>query len=189
MATINTTDDYTGWPAMGSAASNRVAIALGVNAPTDNQLWFGVERTKNSAGEDTGEGVLLLYHTGKSGWLSHSLLWRFNQPQPKARFGGPYLDAYGLAAFDRLQSPGNSNGPQSNFSGQRRRVYPIIPFSYGEPYPPGDNFMFVNKMDFANGALFSVSRGATQRQYYCFGSGMGFKNVTSGSSNLAMRFE
>src|ERR1043166_6389718 len=56
----------------GSASTSRVTIALFVQGASTYHLVFGIERTKNATGADTGTGLLLAYSFAAAGVFGRS---------------------------------------------------------------------------------------------------------------------
>lgn len=140
----------------GSAANNRVSIALFVAPSTNNYtLVLTIERTKDSSGADTGDGLLMTYMdietTGFLGYLSYSRYVRYVAGQQ------PTLEN-GLSYILPRQNPSETFGSGDVGAGV------LIHFK-GTAQQPGTNVMITNASDVSAEGSFSLTLYGASRTY------------------------
>ena len=168
-----------------SGANNRIAVAMfpNVAGPTAS-MFFSIERSKDAAGADTADGVIILIATG--GGIS-SPQGRFSQYLPFA--GGVPNSEYRWPAI-------LTNNASSGFGTTLHMGIPI-PLA-GSMKNPGLGALVYTTGDYASMAEVTLSVYSSNHIYKTLGNnwnsvvGSGFANLTdSGSANsrIAMRWE
>jgi hypothetical protein len=142
----NTSNAATATNNYGSAATNRVAVMMGItNAAAARMLTFTVERTKDSSGADTGQGAYVFYYGKGLGVGTTSPISRCSAPY--SGVSNP-LEEVGLAVCMTTNSP-------SAFSSD---VGIGIPFPFrGISQPPGTNQVVVINADWSAEASFTMT--------------------------------
>jgi hypothetical protein len=170
----------------GSADTNRFAIALFVNSNTSGfNLIFGIERTKDSSGNDNADGLLFLMGGGSEGggntnYLAHALyLILAGGTQPSVEAGLNYVVT--------------TQNPSQSFGGDIG-VGPLI-FLKGVSQQPGKNWMVANSNDLSIEASFTMTIYNVAITYKQVGQ-MQLRPAQTGGSvsqdpigRLAMRFD
>ena len=139
----------------GSASTNRFSIALFVQSNGSFALFFSLERTKDSSGADTGDGLLLAYTdpvTGSNaGSLQYSryILMTPGQ-QPSAELGLSYILT--------------RQNPSETFGGGDVGVGIVIPYK-GVAQQPGANVVINNNSDVSAEGSFSLTLYGATRTY------------------------
>jgi hypothetical protein len=146
----NTSNNATATNSYGSASTNRFCV--GMLTSGSNIGWFcvGVERTKDSNGLDTGDGLIVLGSLSSGGGAAgHSQFVNLlSVSQPAAETGWCYV-----------LSGNNPSTFNSNVG-----VSLVIPFA-GSALQPGMNFAVTRSSDFAGGATFSLTVYGNARTY------------------------
>lgn len=136
----------------GSGSTNRFCIALFTTTSNVGWMCFGVERTKNSNGVDTSDGLLILGQstTGGGGVADFSQYANFvslgSQPAQET-------------AWTYVLSHVNPSTFSSNVG-----VSLVIQFA-GAAVQPGMNFIVTRSSDFAAGATVTVTVYGASRTY------------------------
>ena len=132
----------------GSADPSRFTIALFITPSTPGfGIIFGVERTKDSTGNDTAEGLLYAQGGGSefganTNYFSRAAFFVLaGGTQPNHETGLSYITTY--------------NNPTQTFGGNIG-VGPII-FFKGVAQQPGKNWMICNSSDVSGEASFSMT--------------------------------
>jgi hypothetical protein len=130
----------------GSADASRFTIALFIGSTPGFNLIFGLERTKDSSGNDTAEGLLYAQgggseFGGNTNYFSRAaFLILAGGTQPNQETGLSYVTSF--------------NNPTQTFGGDIG-VGPII-FFKGVAQQPGKNWMIANSSDLAAESAFSM---------------------------------
>jgi hypothetical protein len=165
----------------GSSATNRFAIAMFTAATNVGWFVLGVERTKDSNGADTTDGLVIL----GSGSATGGGVADFSQFVNMLSASQPATET----AWTYVLSHVNPSTFSSNIG-----VALVIPFA-GAALQPGMNFAVVRSSDFANGATFAVTVYGNARTYQQLNAGSQPK-INAGSSipgdsnaRVCMRFD
>lgn len=161
-----------------SAASNRLTFAMFLSSTVANeQFWFGIERTKDATGADTGTGVLLGYGGFSANYSRYS---PFTGTVPVA-LGG-------MMIVLSVISPSSLSGNVG--------VSPMIPMGY-DAKQPGMNWIVTTVSDFAAYALVPISMYGASRNYQHLGayptnmraSAPGTSSGVDPNTRLMMRYD
>lgn len=152
--------------AYGSASTNRATIAVGI-APSGNlcQNLFAIERSKDSTGTDTGDGLLLCYNSG--GLLNTSRYLNYA--------GGAQPTAEALSYVLTARNPSETFAPGDIGVGI------LIPIR-GIAQQPGMNIMIVNSSDVGAQGSFSMTLYGATRTYQHLDALLTPFKATAGSS-------
>jgi hypothetical protein len=133
--------------AYGSASTNRACIAIGIMGSVSNcQTVFTIERSKDSSGNDTGDGLLLCYNL---------ITTTLNQSRYIILAGGTQPTAEGLSYVLTARNPSETFAPGDIGVGI------VVPMK-GVAQQPGMNVMIVNSSDVGAQGSFSMTvYGAT----------------------------
>ena len=134
------TNSATASNSYGSADTNRVACGMFVQTTTVRCLTFIIERSKDSAGADTGDGLLFYYNNQAANVNIQRYVALTAAPQPVAE--------------DGLQIILSNNNP-SSFSGEVGIALPIPMKGYAQQ--PGYGMAVVKTSDFSAESTFTVS--------------------------------
>lgn len=156
----------------GSAANNRVHVGLFATTGT-TQIIMNIERTKDSSGADTGDGLYFYYNnTTNMNKMLYVVLGSATQPTAETGF------QYVLS----------TNNP-SSFGGEIGIAIPIPMKGYGQP--PGYGLVIVRSSDFGSLSSFSVTMYGTAITYQQMGA-LTVINATGsadGTSRVAIRYD
>jgi hypothetical protein len=165
----------------GSAAPGRVALGMFVQGTPNFILVFCIERTKNSLGADTGDGLLVLYCDGinisNSLDRSRYLNWAPG-PQPAVELGLSYVLTV--------------NNPSQSFGGDIGAG--VISHFRGVAQQPGINMLVVNAADVGAEGSFSLTLYGSTHTYQhlnSFPARKAFVGAFNADSNtrVCMRFD
>lgn len=118
----------------GSAASNRITLAMGLSGSTSTTLALALERTKDSTGADTGDGLIMFRRDGGGGAAeNYSQVIPFGAVAPTEEAGVQFILS--------TNNPTTYTGDQG--------VGLMIPM-LGAAIQPGLNICVVMASDFAN---------------------------------------
>lgn len=179
----NTSNNATSTTSYGSADKNRVSITMFINitgGTNIGQYSWGVERTKDSNGLDTIDGLIVMTAQGAGG-----LLLNKSQIVDLANSTQPPVDT-GLSIVLAAQNP-------STFS-SNVGVSLVIPFK-GNAQQPGTNWAVVRSGDFSNGAQFALTVYGSSRTYQHLGNvatislNLGTAGTSGNLERLCMRFD
>jgi hypothetical protein len=167
----------------GSAGPSRAAIALFIQSTTrDYPLVFSIERTKNSQGLDSGDGLLLVYSGVQTGGnLSHSRYIVYaGGVQPTAELGLSYILTY--------QTPTQTFAPGDIGVG-------IVIHFKGIAQQPGTHIMITNSNDVSPEGiikmiLYNATRTYVQLNSYVPNKAFsgGFAQI-DGNARILMRYD
>jgi hypothetical protein len=132
----------------GSADSNRCTFALFVQATASYFIVWGIERSKDASGADTGTGVILVYNSNITPNLdsSHYCI-RAGGTQPSVETGLCYVLT--------------TQTPSQVFAPGDIGVGIVIPIK-GAAQQPGANFLITNNTDISSGGFITTTiYGAT----------------------------
>jgi hypothetical protein len=148
----NSGNSVTALNSYGSASTGRATMAIGVGTNNATSLIFCIERTKDSLGADTGDGLLLLYNSVTSAINSSRYIIMAGGTQPA------------------LESPSyilTASNPSQTFAPGDIGVGVVIHMK-GIAQQPGANMMIVNSADVAAEGSFSLTLyGATRTYQHC----------------------
>lgn len=157
----------------GSASTNRVQCCLFVQT-TSRQLCFNIERSKDSTGADTGDGILFYHNNGTSAFNKQLYVVMGAAAQPTAEAGFQYI----LSTVN-----------PSSFSGEVGIGIPIPMKGYAQQ--PGYGIAIVRQNDFAAEATFTVSvygNTITYQQLSLFSTNFA-SGSADGTSRVCIRFD
>ena len=165
----------------GSASSDRAAFCLFVSSNPAYHLCFMIERTKNSSGGNTTDGLLLLYRDGQStsNGLAHSrYLINAGGSQPTAENG--------LAYILTRQNPSETFGGDIGAG--------IISHFKGFAQQPGTNMLITNSSDVSSEGTISVGLYSQTRTYVQLNAFPPYQslvgsNVIDSNARILMRYD
>jgi hypothetical protein len=161
----------------GSAASNRVTIALWVSVAA-SVIFFGIERTKDSSGADTNVGLIFSWFSSTSALSTRSHYLPFAGTIPA------FQNGYHIVLTQTTPSTLNGNVG----------VSATIPMGY-DAKQPGMNHCVCLVNDFANFADVPITMYGTSRNFKHLGANISsLRNQGGGAvgdtnTRLLMRFE
>lgn len=163
----------------GSAGNNRVTFSLFPNSATSTvHIGLSVERTKNSSGADTNEGLLVM---GYGGAITSTLFSHF------IPFTGIIpVSEVGLAVLLTAANP-------SNWDSQDMVAAPV--FFGTMPKQPGTNLIVCRQADFGSFSRPLITMYGVQRTYQHLGTDVSSVRHTGGGSatdsltRLMIRFD
>lgn len=167
------------YSSFGSADSNRCSFIWLASYSTANMivLW-GIERSKDGAGMDTGDGIIVMGAT--TGYNGGGVSTQY------VPFIGTARPAQGALCVPIPY------GSASLASGTDFGVVPILPFGATGAVNPGMNFVVYNTTDTAPLNRLPIDFLGTPHYYYTLGQPFGWTSgivVEMLSSALAMRYE
>jgi hypothetical protein len=156
----------------GSAASSRVQFSLFIR--TTQTLLLSIERSKDTAGADTGDGLIVLWNTSANVVAMNRYVILGSAGQPTPEVGLQYILS--------------SNNP-SSFGGDVG-IGLLIPIK-GFAQPPGTGVVVVRSADFAAEATFTMNVYGATRTYQHLSNILGTLSSGSsdGTSRVCIRFD
>lgn len=133
----------------GSADTNRATIALFTQANANYPLIFGIERTKDATGADTGDGLLLAYNALSTTLNTSRFIILTPGSQPTAETGLSYILS--------RQNPSETFGADIGCG--------ILIHFKGIAQQPGTNWMLVNSSDVSAEGQFTMTLYGNTRTY------------------------
>jgi hypothetical protein len=134
----------------GSADTNRVTIGLFTQNNANYPLIFGIERTKDATGADTGTGLLLVYLAATATTVNTSrMVLLAGGSQPTAETGLSYVLT--------RQNPSETFGADIGCG--------IVIHFKGVAQQPGANWMVVNSSDVSAEGQFTLTLYGASRTY------------------------
>jgi hypothetical protein len=160
----------------GSGANNRIAMFFG-DVTVPHQWVISIERSKDSTGADTSDGLMVLYEqTAGSSFTANFRTFRYLQ------FGAnPYVSSTNIGAFV-------PNGSTWADSGGIVGVCPVR-FFRGQPSNPCLSWLVYLNGDTAVGAPCSVNMYGATHSYMPLGSIIQTAVLGNANSSLMMLYE
>lgn len=160
----------------GSAAANRVVIALFVQSTASRILLFSIERSKDSTGADTGDGLLL-------SWVPTGTTLAFSKYMLLGAGGQPAAEA----GIQYILSAANPSAYGSDVG------IGLVIHLKGIAQFPGTQLAVVRANDFAPESQFAMSLYGANRTYqhlYALNAALG-QNLGSSDSTarICMRYD
>ena len=167
----------------GSGGTARFCMNGGFTAAGGLGLWFGFERSKNAAGEDTAEAVLFLSHSNGSS----------NSTGTTTQQIGVWSTTLGDLQNSNTVMPAIFPLGSTAASGTQIMTMPIL-HNKGVYMNPGLNFMGYYTENITPSGTPSVYMYGAAHTYYAFPatsgiSGTGWQGPGSGTEALMMRYE
>ncbi len=170
----------------GSASTSRFSLGMFVDTTAGHGLQLSVERTKDSTGADTGDGILL---SGSSGGAQVPIQAAgTNWTTYLIRAGGTQpTDEYGLNFVL------TRNNPSETFGGDIG-VGVIIPFK-GVAQQPGVGMVVVNSSDVSAEGTFTATLYGSTRTYQQLNSAQAYRPTSATaatahtSSRICIRYD
>lgn len=148
-STANTTTGA--WNSYGSANTNRGSICMFVSSNVNHHLCFSIGRSKDAAGNDTTDGLLLIYRDpSTSTGIAHSrYLIIAGGVQPTAEAGLSYILT--------RQNPSETFGGDIGVG--------VISHFKGVAQQPGTNMLITNSSDVSAESQVSIGMYSVMRNY------------------------
>lgn len=157
----------------GSATTSRVTLAMFVYS-SNTYVWaFGIERSKDASGADTGAGLLFSYTdsvvgTGVLNASNYLILAGGSQPSKEG----------GMNYIITSKNPSETFAPGDIGAG-------VVMHFKGLVQQPGMNFMITNANDVADGGSFSLSMYGATRTYQNLRSLIIYKSMAGNSTGVS----
>ena len=164
---VNATTSY------GSAGNNRIHCGLFIHT-TAMSLTFSMERSKDSTGADTGDGLIMFYNEVVTNMNRQRYVVLTAAPQPTLEAGIQYVLS--------------TNNP-SSFGGEIGISLPIPMKGFGQP--PGFGVAVVKSSDFGAGSTITVTVYSVSTTYQHLNS-MQVTNAfasTDSAARVCIRFD
>jgi hypothetical protein len=164
-----------------SCALNRATIAMFVSTNPAYHMVFAIERTQNPSGNDTTDGLLLVYRDGQfsaSGMAQARYIWNLGGVQPTAEVG-----------FNYVQTTRN---PSETFGGDIG--VGVISHFKGLAVQPGKNFLITGSSDVSPESTITMTLYNSLRTYIQLNALAPYKalsgsNALDGSARFLMRYD
>lgn len=165
----------------GSAFTNRASICMFVSANSLYHLCFTIERTKNPSGNDTTDGLLLIYRDGQNtsnGIARNQYISNIGGVQPTTEIGLNYILT--------RQNPSETFGGDIGVG--------IISHFKGPAVQPGANMLITNSSDVSAESVVSVGLYNQTRNYVQLNNfppykGLVGSNVIDTNARCLMRYD
>jgi len=164
-----------------SASTDRFAMCLFVSGNSAYHMCFTIERTKNSSGGNTTDGLLLVYRDGQttSNGIAHSrFLINIGGSQPTVETGLSYILS--------------QRSPSETFGGDIQAG--IVSHFKGTAQQPGTNILITNASDVSaegtiNVGLYNQTRTYVQLNALPPYQALVGSSVVDGSARILMRYD
>lgn len=160
-------------PYYASCATNRFSYVMYYNANTTVTILISIERSKDSTGADTSDGIMFTAFNGATAFTSTQYI-------PFARSARPYQTIYIVPV------PGN---PGSLANGAAVGLVPILPFDLQGIVNPGSNLLVYYGPDISIQNVIPVTIHGTSHNYLALGNCTPIVSASWPTSYFAMLYE